>query len=399
LTFESDELKAALDTPGKQLEALLSSSGLPSAVTGHRFSLLGSGTQAYATVSDMIAGANSSIDVQMYVLGNDAVGQPFVTALEEKVRAGIAVRVLLDRIGTWHRPRAELRRLTQAGGQVRYSSRLLHAPFKGHVNLRNHRKLILVDRHTVFSGGMNIAEEYLGPTPLASRWRDCAYRLQGPMVESFGQVFDSDWQTAGGAHHHRVGTPMQHLNSPATEAAPSAGSTVQLAVSGPDVKTDALHDALVLACYRADRRIWLVTPYFLPTPALSDAMSNAVHRGVDVRIVVPNRSNQWLADLSRGAYLRSAVDTGCQVYRFPGGMVHAKLAIMDEIGVIGSANLDMRSLLLNFEASLFTYSVQDVDQLVAWIEELLPECETGIAEVSGSRHLLERILSLGAPLL
>lgn len=396
--FETSEKRTVLGQTATQLDTLLRTNGLPGAAAGHQFTLLGNGETAQAAVKQMITNVHSTVDVQMYVLGDDAVGRQFVRDLEVKAHSGIVVRVLLDRIGTWHRPRAELQELARAGGQIRYSSPLLHAPFKGHINLRNHRKLIMTDRYTVFSGGMNIAEEYLGPTPLASRWHDCAYQLQGPAVESFSGVFDSDWEAAASSNHDDCKTmqrqPLRHSDYDL-----SSGSITQLAVSGPDMRADALHDALVLACYRANQRVWLVTPYFLPTPALLDALASAAHRGVQVRIVVPDRSNQWTADLSRGAYLRNVVDAGCQVYRYIGGMVHAKLVITDDIGFIGSANLDMRSLLLNFEASLVLYSPHDVHQLSAWVEALLPGCETGIAAGSRTQHALERVLSLGAPLL
>lgn len=399
LRFEPSQTTIALEQTGRQLDSLLRNSGLPGAAAGHQFTLLGSGEDAYAAVTQLIANAHSMIDVQMYVLGDDPVGRELVNELENKARAGVSVRVLLDRIGTWHRPRTQLQALVQAGGQIRYSSPLLHAPFKGHINLRNHRKLILVDNRTAFSGGMNIAEEYLGPTPLASRWRDCAYRLQGPVVESFSRVFNSDWQAAASTSKTRKNDAVFTHISPDPDCDPTRHGIAQLAVSGPDMPTDALHDALVLACYRANRQIWLVTPYFLPTPALLDALTSAAHRGIPVGIIVPDRSNQWSADLSRGAYLRNAVDSGCQIYRYTVGMVHAKLAITDDIGFIGSANMDMRSLLLNFEASLVLYSPDDVRQLSAWIDALIPACEAGIPSSNRARHALERVLSLGAPLL
>lgn len=399
LRFELTETPATLEPTASQLDSLLRDSGLPGATTGHQFKLLGTGVEAHTIVQQMIVDAHSMIDVQMYVLGNDPVGRQFVKELESQARAGIAVRVLLDRIGTWHRPRTELQALAKAGGQIRYSSPLLHAPFKGHINLRNHRKLVMVDKHTVFSGGMNIAEEYLGPTPLAGRWHDCAYRMQGPSVESFSRVFESDWRAAAPAKASRGSETTKTRRPSSSKPDPDVNCIAQLAASGPDMPTDALHDALVLTCYRANERIWLVTPYFLPTPALMDALASAVHRGIQVRIVVPDKSNQWTADLSRGAYLRSAADSGCEIYRFMGGMVHAKLAITDDIGLIGSANFDMRSLLLNFEASLLLYSAKDVCLLSEWIEALLPQCNIGIAHASRARHALERVLSLGAPLL
>jgi cardiolipin synthase len=317
------------------------------------------------------------------------VAQDFIAQLAVKARAGVRVRLLLDGYGSRTRPRQALAALQEAGAQVRIFAPLVANPVRGHINLRNHRKMVIADGCQVFAGGMNIGREYLGDGEDAQRWVDLAYSVRGPVLADFERLFLSDWARAG---NETVVFPPP----PATETAGT--SIVQLLPSGPDIAEDVLHDSIVLACHRAKRRIAVVTPYFLPSSAISGALSIAVRRGIPVTLVVPERSNQRLADLARASFLREMADAGVTVLAYP-GMVHAKAILVDDCAMAGSANLDIRSLYINFEAMLVLHSAEDVEKLSAWLDRLAKQARRWRPEQGILRRLPEIVFRLASPLM
>lgn len=391
VTFQDGKAPARIDRDRHSIDHLLRCYGQPPATEGNRVKLLTSGETAFEELMALIEDAEQRIEATFYVLARDAVGRLFVEALIRRAEEGVAVRLLLDWYGSLFAPRAELRNLVAAGGEVAYFAPFLRNPLKGYINLRNHRKMVIADGRRVFSGGMNIGDVYLGPIPSKKRWRDLAYRLEGPAVSAFGSVFASDWQAAG--------NPAPPPIEPDAPRAMKGGAVAQLAVSGPDIPNDALHDAILTGCHNAKQRIWIVTPYFLPTPALNEALAIAGRRGVDTRIIVPKRSNQRIADFARGAYLRELQDAWCGIYFYLPGMNHAKATVIDGTAIVGSANIDIRSLLLNFEASLVLYSKAEVDGIAEWIETLCARSAKGVPETSRLRHLVEGFFRLGAPIM
>jgi cardiolipin synthase len=259
--------------------------------------------------------------------------------------------------------------------------------------LRNHRKIIVVDGQRAILGGMNLALEYMGPTPHPGRWRDLSLALSGPAVIHLHAVFRSDWEFAaiGGGD---AGESLEFLP-------PQTGSArLQVVASGPDVLLDTYYDAILSALFQAKKRIWIATPYFIPDEAITRALVLAIRRGVDVRIVVPARSNHLTADIAGGSYLRQIEDTGGHVCPYLPAMMHAKVALIDsEIGVLGSANLDMRSLFLDYEIAVFAYSREQLEELTEWFESLLQECAPQLERPGRTRALAEDLGRLLAPLM
>lgn len=388
--------ESAVAAPQPDLAATFSAFGLPPATGGARVSLLASGEEAHREAMAAIEGARETLDLTFYLIANDDVGRTFVEALARKAAAGVRVRLIIDYLGGLAKPRAALRALKAAGGEVRYFSPLVSLPDRGHMNLRNHRKMIVADDRLVFAGGRNIGEDYLGPGPdERARWRDLSFTVSGPVAASYAALFRSDWAGCGGRANE----------SPA--AAPDAatgGAVAQLVPSGPDTRDDPLHDGLVQAIHSARRRVWVATPYFLPTEELEHALATSARRGIDVRIIVPAKSNHRIADFARGSYLRSLMGAGCRVLRFGPGMLHAKAGVVDDAAWIGSANFDIRSMLLNFEASLFVYGGEmeedeTVRNVAAWLAALERDCAPASERVGPARRLAEGLFRLGAPLL
>jgi cardiolipin synthase len=252
--------------------------------------------------------------------------------LLERARQGLEVRLLIDDLLRFHAPRALLRELVLAGARVERFMPLLHVPFRGHGNLRNHRKIALFDGQRAIVGGMNLGREYMGPKPEPGRWRDLSLLVSGAAVADLDAVFRADWQFACG----------ERLAEPGRLCAGEIA--VQVVPSGPDADSDPIYDADLTAIFRAEQRVWIATPYFVPDEALLRALVIAVRRGVDVCVLTPEHSNHPLSDFASGSCLRDLSAAGVTVRRF-GRMLHAKALLVDDAwAVVGSANFDVARL-------------------------------------------------------
>jgi cardiolipin synthase len=357
--------------------------GGPAAISGNNLVLLDAPQSGYDALMRSIGAATQTIDATFYLVADDLAGRAFVEALADRARSGIKVRLLLDRIGSLHPPRAALETLRAAGGSVRFFSPLLHWPDRRHLNLRNHRKMLVADGARVFAGGMNVGNHYLSSAPSAESFADLSYLLEGPAAGFFSAIFESDWNS----------------DDDPPDPAPCAGDAmVQFVASGPDVGGDVLHDGLVDAIHRANRRVWIATPYFIATQPMLAALEAASRTGVDVRIMVPAVSNQWTADLARGADLRRLQQLGCQILLHR-KMLHAKAGVIDAMAWCGSANFDIRSMLLNFETALLVHDGRNAAAISQWFEKSAGDCQVGFPEAGFGRRLAEGILRLGAPVL
>lgn len=374
-------------------DRILRSYNIPGAQVGHRLFLCENGQQTYNELVRLIEEAQKSIHISTFIFRPDAVGRLILTKLAEKAAAGVSVRLLMDGVGSLHTRPRHLRKLTRAGGKVAWFMPVLHRPFRGRSNLRNHRKIVVVDHKTLLAGGTNIGAEYIGPTLLSGRWRDLAFVLEGPTVRHWDEVFCRDWEFASG---QTPSMPPETFTPPP----PAGQAVVQFVPSGPDMEGDALYDAILSMIYAAKRRLWVVTPYFVPDEPLCQALMLAARRGVDVRVLLPRRSNHRLPDIVRGIWLRQIQQAGGLIMFYTEGMMHAKILLMDEdAAVLGSANMDIRSLLFNYESAMFVYSPEEIVVTAAWIDQLTAHCRVGIGHAGLIRSLTESIARLAAPLL
>lgn len=376
-------------TPVHDLDHTFQNFEMPPALEAQHFKLLDTPQAAFTAVMQTIESAQHSIDCLFYIVADDDTGARFVHALADKAKAGVKVRLLMDRFGTMRGPHKALDALKKAGGDVLYFSPFLQLPGTGHLNLRNHRKIIIADNARVFSGGMNIGCHYMTDAPADDHWVDLAITIEGMSVQAFCDVYRSDWEVASGKDVEAI-----------TKAPDTAGnSTLQLIPSGPDIVEDPLHDGLIRALHLAHKRIWIATPYFVPTEPLANAIRIAALRGVDVRIIVPQKSNQHIADFARGGYLRDAEAAGAKVYYFTPRMIHAKASVIDDVAVVGTANFDVRSMLLNFEAMIFLYDAGSVTQVADWFMARQKDCHTNSPHPHLPRRLAEGVFRIGAPIL
>lgn len=374
-------------------DRLLQSYGLPPARFGNRFSLCGDGVDIYRRFMETIDGAEKHIHMASFILHPDPVGLAIVEALARRARSGLDVRLLLDGVGSFSTSRRSLDPLIRAGGEVAFFLPVRLAHFT-RTNMRNHRKMLIADDLRAVAGGANVAVEYMGPAPDPGRWRDLSFLLEGPAVRDYAALFAADWRFV-------TGESIETSPSPSPSAAPAFGeAVVQIAPSGPDVPGDPVYAAILSAAFAARRRLWIVTPYFIPPQGLAEALALAAHRGVDVRVYVPDPSNHLIADLARGQPLRDAAAAGVSVIRFIGGMVHAKIFVVDDgLAMVGSINIDPRSLFLNFEANAIVYGAEQVGAVANWIEALHDMTQKGAPPVSDLQDTIEGVARMLDPLL
>ncbi|MBT8343704.1 MAG: phospholipase, partial [Sulfurovum sp.] len=281
--------------------------------------------------------------------------------------------------------------LKEAGGEVAFFTPILKRPFQNYINLRNHRKIYLFDQKTLLSGGMNLSNEYMGKADGSKRWEDLLYCLKGPSVYHFYHIFQNDWVYA---------TKEEEKIDLKREESCEGESKVQVVPSGPDIPSDALYEALLNAIYNAKKRIWIVTPYFVPDENMIQALVIAHHKGVDIKLITPKSSDHLLADMGRSAYMRELDDIGADVVLYEGEMLHAKAILFDDVGgMVGSVNFDNRSLFLNYEVVTFVYSPQFIESIEVWMNGLIDNSSRGMEKPSKFREAVENIMKVFTPLL
>jgi len=359
---------------------------------GNRIALLATGEAAFHALMQSIEGAEDSICITTFILRNDSTGRAIVEALARRARDGVRVYLLMDALGCRGAWRHMLSEFRAAGGQCALFMPMLHLPFRGRANLRNHRKMALFDSTTAIIGGMNLAYEYMGPTTQAQRWHDLSLTVSGPVVRDLYCVFRSDWAFAA---KEEPDLPEQ----PGSGEGPGDVG-LQLLPSGPDVAGDPLYDEIIASVAAAQKRVWIVTPYFIPDEVSQQVLCISARRGLDVRVVVPAASNHRLADMVRRGYLRQVQDSGGTVWLFKPGMLHAKVFVIDDsLGIVGSMNMDMRSLFLNYEIALLVRSGPVVAELAAWVSRTMEDSELGVKGTSVPVEFVEDVAKLLAPLL
>ena len=350
------------------------------------------GEDAFADLMSLIDGAKRSIHIETYVLKADATGRAIVDRLIARAKEGIEVRLLIDGLGSFHMARRPLRRLKRAGGKVAFFLPIWRITLLNRSNLRDHRKIAVFDSERVFAGGRNLADEYLGSKPDPKRWADFSFVLAGPATAHYGEIFRYDWAFAS---REKLPPPAEREIPPQQD-----GAIMQVVPSGPDVTDDELFEGILSFIFSAKQRLWIVTPYFLPNEMLAEALQIAVERGVDVRIVVPEKSDQRLVDLARGQYLRDLAAMKCKVLLYTPGMVHAKAMLVDDVAAaVGSANFDSRSMFLNFEVSSVIHSSAEVRAVEAWMEKLMARTRPMDGKAGTVRDTIEGIARLVTPML
>jgi cardiolipin synthase len=341
-----------------KLRQLASAMGQAPVASYRKLNVHADGTEALQALWRVIDSAQRELVLCTFILGRDPMGRRLIARLVEKARAGVAVRLMIDGVGRIMGGAPGLGKLKAAGAKVELFGPILHLPFRGSANLRNHRKMVVADGERLWCGGRNFAAEYFEGRKQRAPWRDLSFDLAGPLAYEARDLFEHDWGCASG----RAPDAMQH------ECEVAAPPFAQLIASGPDQADDTVHDLLVTACFQAQRHIVAVTPYFGPGDVLKMALTLAARRGVQVDLVLPRRSNHRMADFARHRALRDLADAGARIWLVP-YMIHAKCVVVDAtLAMAGSANLDARSLFLNYEMMVAFYDADDVAGFAGFVE-------------------------------
>jgi cardiolipin synthase len=347
--------------PGRErqfLQLLSRINQLP-ASSAEALRILRDAKEFYPGLEQRIQQAKYTVHIEFYLWRGDETGRRFLRLLTEAAQRGVTVRLLLDGVGSFGLRRRYLKDFRAAGGAFAWFQGL--DPRRGRfvLNLRNHRKLQIIDGAVAFVGGMNIGREHEGLDPVIGHWRDVQVEVTGSVVRALQEVFADDWFFATG----------EKIPEPAASVHRAAYPTHVL-VGGADRANEPMSKSIVSLLHEATMRVWIATGYFVPDDVLLAALELAASRGVDVRLLVAEKNDhRWLVVAGR-SYYDELLAAGVRIFEYSAGTNHAKIAVADEHwAMVGSANLDYRSMRLNFELNLLFRSPEHNAALARILEQ------------------------------
>ena len=376
----------------KRLVHLLLHNAKAPLTANNRMQVLTNGQDKFAALLEALRKATHHIHLEYYIFKNDEIGHETHEILRQKAREGVEVRVIIDGLGSRKIPKEFLRTLEQDGVQVKMFFPVRFPFLTSKLNFRNHRKIVVVDGRVGFLGGMNIGDEYLSRDPHLGFWRDTHLQLEGDSVHLVQMTFLNDWyfitrQTIEGrAYYPRPDEFGQQL--------------VQVIASGPDSDWESMRETFFTALATAERKIYIETPYFVPDESIIMALKTAALSGIDVRLIVQGIPEYKLTYWASRSYFEELLRAGVKVYKYYKGILHSKVILVDDVvGIVGSANMDIRSFQLNFEVSALSYNREFVERLEEDFRMDLEECQQVHYEQYQRRTLSDRFKESGARLL
>ncbi len=358
--------------------------------------LLRNGQPYYEALRRAIAQARHSVHVESFIWRKDEVGAEFLDLLAAAARRGVRVRLLLDELGCLGLTQRYFRPLLAAGGEFSWCHTFYPRHNRYFFNLRNHRKLQVIDNRVAFVGGMNFGREYLGLNPALGSWSDLQVELRGPVVTRLQQVFAEDWFFATGRE--------DPLEEPDAETTGRDLLPVQVLRTGPDEDDQPMLRINLALIEAARRRLWISAGYFIPGGTMESALQVARARGVDVRLLVSEKSEHPLLVKAGRSYYEALLRQGVRIFEYRRGVEHSKYTVVDDdLSVIGSSNFDDRSMRLNFELSVLIYRRATNHALAKIFREMEGQGHE-VKQVSFCRRplhdrLVESALRLASPLL
>lgn len=341
---------------GRPPESLQARINLASALCGSNYyegnhaEVFDNGTDKFNALLADIAAAQHYINLQYYIIVDDNIGSRVLSALEERARAGVKVRIIYDHVGSFKLSRRALRRLKEAGAEAYPFFKVVFPPFGTRINWRNHRKIAVIDGTVGYIGGMNVADRYIDGGKMFPMWRDLHLRVTGPAVAALQQSFAVDWNFMGHPLLVDEVRPARH---------PHSNIGMQLVTGGPTTQWMNMTLIFQQAISEAKKCVYILTPYFIPTEGLVQTLQVAALSKVDVRLIVPRRSDSDMLRWATCSYVQECLRAGIKVYFYEKGMLHSKAVIIDDdFCTVGSTNFDFRSFEHNFEANMLIYSTE-----------------------------------------
>jgi len=327
---------------------------------GNRVDLLVDGEATFSSMFDDIARAESYVLLEYFIVHDDDLGRELRTLLVRKAREGVRVFFLFDEIGSHSLPKRYLRELREAGVDIRSFHTTKGRRNRFQLNFRNHRKITIIDGKVAYVGGHNVGDEYMGRDPRFGHWRDTHIRVTGPAVRNVQLVFLGDWYWST-----RTAVEVDWVTD-----FPGEGKTKLLVL--PTGPADTAHRCSLFflqAIQAAKSRIWITSPYFVPDDAIVEALHLAALRGVDVRILLPEKPDHKIVYLASFHYLAELDIPGVRFFRFEPGFLHQKVLLVDhDLAAVGTANLDNRSFHLNFEITMIAHDREFASRVEGMLE-------------------------------
>jgi cardiolipin synthase len=329
--------------------------------------------------------------VQYYIVRDDRIGRELRDLLVAKARVGVTVRFLYDEIGSSDLPSSYRKKLAAAGARVEPFGSTRGWSNRFQLNFRNHRKIVVVDGVEAWVGGLNVGDEYLGRDPEIGPWRDTHLRIAGPAVLGLQLSFLEDWNWASGELLFRsLDWPVETRGDAAVLVLPT----------GPADRLETASLMYQQAIHSAQHRIWIASPYFVPDGAVLGALHLAALRGVDVRLLIPERPDSRIVAAAAESFLDPLVCSGIRVYRYQDGFLHSKHFLIDDRAAgVGTANLDNRSFRLNFEVTAIVRDPGFAEAVATMFESDLELSRLVEAGELPARSFWRRAFSRGAHLL
>ena len=315
---------------------------------GNSVDILNNGEQTFSSIIRELRKAKHFIHLQYYIFDEDNIGNTIIDILTAKASEGVEVRLIIDDVGGWHHSEAFYEKLRSNGIQVERFLKVRFPMFTSKVNYRNHRKIIVIDGKVGFLGGINIADRYIYGKEKLGIWRDMHLKIEGDAVLAMQEIFLSDWYFV----------KQEELSNkkyfPPSD--PSGDKLVQIVPSGPDSDWPAIMMGYLQAIASAMKYVYIVTPYFMPTEPVLMAINAAALGGIDVRILLPEKSDAGFVHMCSRSYIKELLIAGVKVYFYQKGFIHSKLIVVDDLLCsIGTTNMDFRSFEYNFEVNAFIY--------------------------------------------
>ena len=385
------------DISHQQIRLAKSLAGAPYYV-GNHIDIFTSGQEKFDALKRDMLDAKSYIHLQYYIFENDVIGHEMRDLLVQKASEGVEVRVIYDHVGSFTINAAFFQRMRREGVDAHAFLRITFTQLANRLNWRNHRKLVVIDGSIGYIGGMNIADRYVTGSKHMTAWRDTHLRITGPAVAGLEFTFAVDWNF--------MKRGLLSLPVPANDAkAVNPGNdVVQVLASGPMGQWSNISFAFLKAIADAKKCVYIQTPYFLPSDALLKALQSSALSGVDVRLMLPRKTDSRLLRLAAGSFLKECLTAGIKIYFYEPTMMHAKAVIVDDdFATTGSTNFDFRSFEHNFECNVLVYSKEFNQRMKAIFLADQRQCTRIILSHWRRRPLLvkaaESVLRLMSPIL
>jgi cardiolipin synthase len=315
---------------------------------GNRVTLLNNGERKFESLINDLKKAEHFIHIQYYIFCDDNIGKTIKNILIEKVQEGVEVRMIVDDVGSWKLPNRFFRELRAAGIEIYSFLQVRFPAFTSKINYRNHRKIVVIDGFVGYLGGINIADRYIHGSLSFGIWRDSHIKIEGDAVNSLQNIFSIDWffvsqEELADQKYFPVKAPL-------------GNKLVQICASGPDTDWPGIMMGFFKVITTAQKYVYIATPYFMPNESVLTALKTAALSGVDIRIIIPEKSDAYITQLSSMSYIKEMIIAGVSIYFYKRGFIHSKVLVSDDIIVsIGSANMDFRSFEQNFEVTALVY--------------------------------------------